>query len=343
MDTIDQLLSPGRRQFNGQYFGRRPLIHKNAIKENPCFSRWSPEYLRSVLGGRTVMVKHSESGLYNISVESQYRNRSMLFAEAIDLIINAGGEGKAYYLQQYSIPSHFPELLKDLETPALSAPTDILSALNFWIGGQGCVTQLHYDRDHNFLVQVRGRKELTLFSPEDSDYLYPNTGGAYAHVSRIQLDQVDTAQFPLFEKATPFHCVLEPGDLLYMPPYWWHQVRSLDMAISVNYWWNRFDISEGMGLERMSVEELCYHIKAFTDNGFSIDHRDDEGEPLLLKAIRKGYANVVEAFLILGASPDQTSVPGGTKKPVLTLARESGYESIVKLLLEYGCNPVADK
>ena len=29
-------------------------------------------------------------------------------------------------------------------------------------------------------------------------------------------------------------CTLNPGDLLYFPAFWWHQVTSLDLSISVN-------------------------------------------------------------------------------------------------------------
>jgi ribosomal protein L16 Arg81 hydroxylase len=31
--------------------------------------------------------------------------------------------------------------------------------------------------------------------------------------------------------------VLEAGELLYLPPGWWHHVRSLGVTISVNTWW----------------------------------------------------------------------------------------------------------
>ena len=30
--------------------------------------------------------------------------------------------------------------------------------------------------------------------------------------------------------------VLEPGDLLYIPPKWWHALRSEDPSISVSMW-----------------------------------------------------------------------------------------------------------
>jgi hypothetical protein len=336
MAKVDEMYEPDRSRFNELYFGKRPVIHKGAVINSPCYRKWTPDYLRAAIGGRTVNVKHSKTGLYNISVGELYHNMSMPFGNALDLFTSTGPNNKSYYLQQYSIREYFPELLQDLDTPALNSPADLLSALNFWIGGAGCVTQLHYDRDHNFLVQVRGRKALTLFAPEDSGYLYPNTDSEYAHVSRIELENADKNKFPLFDQATPFYCLLEEGDALYLPPYWWHQVRSLEMCINVNYWWNRFDVGEGMGLELLTTEQLCYQIKAFVDKGFDIDQKDERGEPLLIKAIVNGYANAVEAFLILGADPNVKSNFYRPGAAALRLAEEEGHSEMVKLLMEYG-------
>ena len=33
-------------------------------------------------------------------------------------------------------------------------------------------------------------------------------------------------------------CILEPGDLLYIPIGWWHYVRGLSVSFSVSFWWN---------------------------------------------------------------------------------------------------------
>jgi hypothetical protein len=35
----------------------------------------------------------------------------------------------------------------------------------------------------------------------------------------------------------PIEVVLGPGDAMYLPSRWWHQVRSLDLSLSVNFWW----------------------------------------------------------------------------------------------------------
>lgn len=46
-------------------------------------------------------------------------------------------------------------------------------------------------------------------------------------------------RFPrFFETARPasLQAILEPGDLLVMPPGWWHSLKSLDTAMSVSLW-----------------------------------------------------------------------------------------------------------
>lgn len=33
-------------------------------------------------------------------------------------------------------------------------------------------------------------------------------------------------------------CVLGPGDMLYIPPRWWHYVQSTTPSFSVSFWWD---------------------------------------------------------------------------------------------------------
>lgn len=53
-----------------------------------------------------------------------------------------------------------------------------------------------------------------------------------------RLDEIDK-DFPLFKKHVVPRAVcatLEPGDLLFFPPGWWHAMRSEETSFSVSMW-----------------------------------------------------------------------------------------------------------
>lgn len=45
---------------------------------------------------------------------------------------------------------------------------------------------------------------------------------------------------------------LEPGDVLYIPSLWWHQVDALDpFNVLINYWWDRTVPNSGSPFEAL--------------------------------------------------------------------------------------------
>ncbi|XP_019636216.1 PREDICTED: uncharacterized protein LOC109478839 [Branchiostoma belcheri] len=116
------------------------------------------------------------------------------------------------------------------------------NTMQLWLGSAGNVTPLHYDRNHGLLSQIVGCKELILFSHEDTNNLYPYSSlSDRSHTSRINLrttDQEEIERFPRVAEALRYHCVLRPGELLYIPPFWWHDVTSLDPCVSVTLPWD---------------------------------------------------------------------------------------------------------
>lgn len=214
--------------------------------------------------------------------------------------------------------------------------SDLILNQNLWIGGSGCISPLHHDLSPNFLVQVQGKKKLIIFSPKDNKYLYPGQEVGAKHISEVDLRNVDNNRFPLFNKATPYECILEPGDVLFLPSGWWHEVHTMEASISINYWFRRFDIEKG--LELLSVQELYKIIKIFIDKGFKIDSKDCEGEYLLIKAIRYSLPNVVEALLLLGANPNMSSCVYDYGASSVTYAIKRGEKDITEILKKYGAS-----
>lgn len=112
------------------------------------------------------------------------------------------------------------------------------SSINVWMGQPHVIAHCHYDGYHNLYAQLYGKKRFILIKPTNWPGLYPYP---FLHPSHAQAqvnasNEEDRQIFPLVEKVETLEAVLEPGDLLYIPPLWFHEVESLDVSISVNVW-----------------------------------------------------------------------------------------------------------
>jgi hypothetical protein len=101
----------------------------------------------------------------------------------------------------------------------------------------------HCDELSNVACVASGRRRFTLFPPNQLPNLYIGpleftpTGPP---VSMVKLDNPDFERYPRFREAlkTALQAELLPGDAIFIPPFWWHHVESLDLANTlINYWW----------------------------------------------------------------------------------------------------------
>ena len=53
----------------------------------------------------------------------------------------------------------------------------------------------------------------------------------------IEYSSLHACRSTLEDPTTPFRAILEPGDFIYIPIYWWHQFRTLEASLNVNFWW----------------------------------------------------------------------------------------------------------
>ncbi|HMS63990.1 MAG TPA: cupin-like domain-containing protein [Ignavibacteria bacterium] len=317
------------------YLGKSiPVVIRGGAKNMSAFRNWTADYLKFVIGSKVVDISQSTSGVFNYH-KKEVKILHMPFDEAVDYL----NKNNSVYIQMASIAKDYPEILGDIEEPQWMEKTDVMKKTNFWFGGGGCVSPLHFDNYQNFLVQIMGRKELTLFSPEDTKYLYSNTKGEHnlSQISLIDLEHPDENEFPLLKEAQGYKVVLGPGDILYIPLNWWHHVKTLDLSISINFWFSRFEFVDGYGYDSESTENLKNTVKAFLDCGVNIDHRNYEGETNLLIACDKGHLNIVKALLEMGANPEIKSKKNEGLN-ASELAAKRGYSEIVKLFQETSIN-----
>lgn len=115
--------------------------------------------------------------------------------------------------------------------------------VSLWMGNH-TIASAHWDSFHNLACCVAGRRRFTLFPPEQVHNLYPGplepTPGGQV-VSMVDFAEPDFRRYPRFADALKAGQVaeLDPGDVLFYPPLWWHHVEGLgDFNAMINYWWN---------------------------------------------------------------------------------------------------------
>lgn len=167
------------------------------------------------------------------------------------------------YLAQHSLFRQFPQLERDYSIPDYvwsrpepdaqttyqPVPDAELPIVNVWIGNSEDhpVSPAHTDPHFNCYVQVLGRKRVWLAPPSVSDFMnaFGSVNNADDDVDEAEINRYmdNTSRVPIFrsndDKATKarhplffkhvaplaMEAVLEPGDLLVMPPGWWHAMK----------------------------------------------------------------------------------------------------------------------
>ena len=113
---------------------------------------------------------------------------------------------------------------------------DKMGPPRFWIGPARTVTPLHCDYDDNIFAQIWGSKRIFLSPPHHGEFLYTKEANAVLFGSPFDPEAPDFDSFPLALQASMIECVVNPGDMLYVPAGWYHQVRALTFSLSANRW-----------------------------------------------------------------------------------------------------------
>ena len=146
------------------------------------------------------------------------------------------------YLDLSAASAGLPPYLGNLELRELNrlchwpAYFDKMGPPRFWIGPAGTVTPLHCDYDDNIFAQVWGTKRIFLAPPHHDVFLYPSEANAILFGSPFDPEAPDFDRFPLARQAALVECTVAPGEMLYVPAGWYHQVRALTFSLSSNRW-----------------------------------------------------------------------------------------------------------
>ncbi len=234
-------------EFLSEYVGKnRPVLVSSALKECRALSRWTISHIRRVSGKAKVKLKEGlvDDGVMGMRSVDTWLSDYLDAMELYEARLRSGDAGpgdRPAYLHDVPLLSILPEAAADLEGfPAEYFPSfyrrDWLKFAQFFLGPTHSLTPLHFDclLTHNLFFQVAGRKRFILLPYEQNRFCYRYKWRWFM----VDAEKPDYLLHPDYRGARPIKCIVEPGDMLYMPPGTLHHVRSLDSAISFNVDWH---------------------------------------------------------------------------------------------------------
>lgn len=150
------------------------------------------------------------------------------------------------YMGSMAIDHCLPGLRPDHVLPYGDLPTTV----RIWIGNRSRVAT-HFDVLDNVACVCVGRRRFTLFPPDQVANLYVgplDLTPAGQQISLVDPETPDFERFPRYADALEAGqwSELEPGDAIYIPSMWWHQVDAKSpLNVLINHWWR--DVPSWMG------------------------------------------------------------------------------------------------
>jgi hypothetical protein len=172
-----------------------------------------------------------------------FERETLSLSEALSRIAECAAEPErgTLYMGSLAADRHLPGFAAENRLPFLSPDIEP----RVWIGNASRVS-CHYDTFDNLACVVAGVRRFTLYPPDAVGDLYV---GPIDHtmagppVSLAAGSAPGDPRYPRFATARERALTVElgPGDALYLPKLWWHQVEATKpFNLLVNFWWDAF-------------------------------------------------------------------------------------------------------
>jgi len=229
LDTLDK---PDPDLFyRYHYEANRPAKLTGIIDHWPALTRWSLDHFATLSGNNAVEAQVGRERDPDYELDKDNHRRLVRFDELIDWL-RKDETSNDIYLTAYNSGTNaaaLAPLWDDMAPIALLDPTRQRDGF-FWLGPKGTLTPWHHDLTNNLLVQVIGRKRVRMAPP-----------WAFARMrnSRHCFSDWGNEALPAGEGggATPpvLETVIGPGEGIFLPVGWWHQVEALDLSASMSF------------------------------------------------------------------------------------------------------------
>jgi lysine-specific demethylase 8 len=236
--SVERIDKPSREDFRACMEADRPVVVTGVATEWPAFGLWSLDHLRKTYGEVPIDVvtppPDHAAGLFDWR-ETTYRKTTL--GDYIDNFEQPGAPRE--YLAAVPISEIAAGLADDFSGPDFAGPGEAWDPLLFF-GAAGSKTALHYDGPYNLHALLVGRKRFLLIDRKQLRNLYPDPlWKPSINYSRVDVDAPDFARWPRSEDVPAYEVDLAPGEMLFVPSFWWHRVHTIETSLGLAFWFGR--------------------------------------------------------------------------------------------------------
>ena len=215
--------------FDRYWATSRPVILTEMTSSWPARTRWTPAWLRERFGQLEVEVMSERDADPRCDENFESHRTVMRLADYVDRIL-AGTGNDLYMVAHNGLLDRpgFEALLDDVvpDEEIFDRARLRRGGTSFWLGAAGTRTPIHHDTTNILFCQMHGRKRVSLIAPTEVELL-ERARGFY-----VELHVDDDAFRETMPDVVVLEEVLEPGEALFLPAGWWHQIVALDTSIS---------------------------------------------------------------------------------------------------------------
>ncbi|UQA61279.1 cupin-like domain-containing protein [Polyangium aurulentum] len=231
-DEIERVHRIDADAFYAHHFAAcRPLFLTGFTEGWPALGQWSPAHFKERFGEAEIEIMADRNAHPTPDRDPAAHRRKVRMADFVDMIAAAGATND-FYMVAHNHARENPALrplFDDVRPPGdIFDPAPLMRASSLWLGPAGTLTPLHHDTTNVLFCQIYGKKRFWLVSPQETALL-DRADGFYATVRATDLE---AGRHPELGEVRVHRVDLAPGDSLFIPAGWWHEVLALEPSIS---------------------------------------------------------------------------------------------------------------
>jgi hypothetical protein len=216
---------------------RQPIVIKGLARDSFACKTWSSSFFLDNYGDTKLLTlkrgdKFKTDNAYTSFTQKLDCDYVSLKENIENMLIKTTDTTNSVYINNVmEIFDKHPELVKHLELNNILKIDDSINEetwlkVQLFMGGPGTGSSLHCAVGGNFFFNIYGKKKWILIDPKYTMYLQSTPAEKFGFViSGYDIENVE--QFGILNKLIPkYEVILEPGDVLFVPPWYWHYVHN---------------------------------------------------------------------------------------------------------------------